>query len=101
MQALSNNLQVNLSYDQFSKTFQIIFDRPPPLKKKVARGNQKPFMNRQVRCAIMFSTKLLQEDWEKYRQQRNYCVKLRNKARKQYFSNFDPTYAGKSGFWNA
>ena len=38
---------------------------------------------------------------EKYRQQRNYWVKFRNEARKQYFSNLDPTYAGKSGFWDA
>ena len=43
----------------------------------------------------------LQEDWEKYRQQKNYCVKLRNEARKQYFSNLDPTYTGKNGLWDA
>ena len=73
------------------------------------RGNQKPFMNRQLRRAIMHRSRLhnvfnqtrLQEDWEIYRQQRNYCVKLRNEARKQYFSNLDPTHAGKNGFWDA
>ena len=106
MQALSKNPQVNFSYDQFANTFQNILDRHAPLKKKVIRGNQKPFMNRQLRRAIMLRFRLrnvfnqtrLQEDWEKYRQQRNYCVKLRNEARKQYFSNLDPTYTRKNGF---
>ena len=109
MQALSNNLQVNFSYNQFAKTFQNILDRHAPLKKKVIRGNQKPFKNRQLRRAIMRRSRLhnvfnqtrLQEDRKKYRQQRNYCVKLRNEARKQYFSNLDPTHAEKSGFWDA
>ena len=56
---------------------------------------------RRSRLRNVFNRTRLQEDWEKYRQQRNYCVKLRNEARKQYFNNLDPTYAGKNGFWDA
>ena len=58
MQALCNNPQVNFSYDQFAKTFQNTLDRHAPLKKKVIRGNQKPFMNRQLRHAIMRRSRL-------------------------------------------
>ena len=58
MQALSNNPQVNFSYDQFASTFQNILDRHAPLKKKVIRGNRKPFMNRQLRRAIMRRSRL-------------------------------------------
>ena len=108
MQALCKNPQVNFSYDQFAKTFQNILDRHALLKKKGIRGNQKPFMNRQLRRAIMRRSRLrnvfnqtrLKEDWDKYRKQRNYCVKLRNEARKQYLSNLDPTYGRKTGFWD-
>ena len=46
----------------------------------------------------MFSIK---QGCKKTRQQRNYCVKLINEARKQYCSDLDPTYAGKSDFWDA
>ena len=56
---------------------------------------------RRSRLRDVFNQTRLKEDWEKCKQQRNYCVKLRNEARKQYFSNLDLTYARKSGFWDA
>ena len=54
-----------------------------------------------TRLRYVFNQTRLKEDWKKYRQQRNYCVKLTDESRKQYFSNLGPTYAGKSGFCDA
>ena len=79
-------------------SFDNVLDKHAPLKKRLPRGNQKPFMNKILRKAIMHRSKLLNafnrtkelQDWEKYRKQRNYCVKLKNKAKKQYFSKLGP-----------
>ena len=36
-------------YDLFEKTFQQVLDNHAPYKTKIARGNDKPFMNKQLR----------------------------------------------------
>ena len=38
-------------------------------------------------------------DWDNYRKQRNYCVKLRNKARRDYFNNMQAADVNKNNFW--
>ena len=43
-------------------------------------------------------TKKLQ-DWEEYDKQRNYCVKLKNKAKKQYFSKLGLCNMNPNNFW--
>ena len=63
----------------------------------MARGKQKPFTNKTLGKAIMHRSKLLNafngtkklRDWEKYRKQRNYCVKLENKAESNILVNLD------------
>ena len=38
-------------------------------------------------------------DWDNHRKQRNYCVKLRNKARRDYFNNMQAANVNKNSFW--
>ena len=60
-------------------------------KKKYNRGNQMPFMNKHLSKATMdrtrFRNKFLKnrndENRKKYSKQRNYCVSLLRKTKKQ------------------
>ena len=64
-------------------------------------------MNKTLRKAIKHRSKLLNafnktkklQDWEKYRKQRNYCVKLKNKTEKHYFSKLGPCNMNRNNFW--
>ena len=66
-----------------------------PLKSRVIRGNQAPFMIKELSKAIMRRSQLKtmynktkqEADRNAYKKQRNLCVKLRKKAVKQYFVN--------------
>ena len=40
-------------YNSFTETFRKIVDRHAPLKKRKVRGNQAPFMTKELRKAIM------------------------------------------------
>ena len=70
-------------------------NRHAPQKKKYVRGNNKPFMNKTLSQAIMQRTKLrnkfLKDPTEhnkiSYTKQRNCCVSLLRKERKEYFAN--------------
>ena len=68
-----------------------------PSKKKYDRGNQMPFMNKDLSKAIMdrtrFRNKFLKnrndENRKKYSKQRNYCVSLLRKTKKQYYGDLN------------
>ena len=68
-----------------------------PSKKKCNSGNQMPFMNKDLSKAIMdrtrFRNKFLKnrndENRKKYSKQRNYCVSLLRKTKKQYYGDLN------------
>ena len=87
----------------------ILANRPDsPLKKKIIRGNQAPFVNRELRKAIYTRSRLRNKYWKnptsenelRYKQQRNKCVSLRKKSMKLYLnkSAADGIVTNKS-FW--
>ena len=65
-------------------------DKMEPIKQKYIRGNQSPFMNKDIRKAIMTRTRLrngfLKEPTPMnklaYKKQRNYCVSLMRENKK-------------------
>ena len=67
------------------------------LKQKYLRYNSTPFMNRTLRKAIITRSKLKRRcnldriiiNFENYKEQRNTCVNLLRKSKKQYFKNID------------
>ena len=74
-----------------------MLDRHAPIKKKKLRANNSPFMTKSLRKMIMnrsrcknayFKNKTV-DNWEKYRQLRNECLKLTRKTKKEYFHNLD------------
>ena len=48
----------NYMYSTSSDVFRSVLDRYAPLKRKIVRGNQRPFMKKQLSKAIMNRSKL-------------------------------------------
>ena len=100
----------NIDYDNFIKTFLTVLDKHAPIKKKYLRANHANFVTKQLRKAIMKRSKL-RNDFLKdrndasqsaYRKQRNLCVTLLWKAKKQYFSNLEPKLiTDNKKFWKS
>ena len=98
----------NLAYNFFVKTFLQVIDRHAPLKSETIRGNQAPFMTKELSKAIMTRSRLRNiynhnktaENWELFRRQRNLCVTLRRKSIRNYFAGISQRESVKSTtFW--
>ena len=82
-------------YQHFLNIFLDILNKHAPIKKKYIRANQSNFMTRKLSKAIMKRSKLrnrfLKEKSETSRKayniQRNYCVNLLRKSKREYFAN--------------
>ena len=87
----------NPSYSQFEKAFLTVLDNHVSLKKKHLRFNHSPFMTKALRKAIMtrsrlkniYNKKRSYDNWDKYKKQRNFCVKLLRKTKQDYFNKTD------------
>ena len=88
---------IDLNYDSFQTCFDKVLDQHAPVKKKYARANDGPFMNRTLRKAIMIRSRLKNkyyknrtvENWEAFRKQRNLCVKLFKTEKRNFYRNLD------------
>ena len=86
-------------YKHFEYIFMSVF-------MSVIRGNHKPHLNKELRKAIMFKSRLKNKanktksdvDISAYRKQRNYVVALNQKSKHNYFNNLDVSKRVKS-FW--
>ena len=75
------------AYDLLKQMFLTVVDRHAPLKKKLIRGTQAPFMNKELSKAIMHRSKLRNiynktkttQAWEAFKRQRNKRVSIRRK----------------------
>ena len=87
----------NSSFDEFFKMGRSTLDQHAPQKQKYTRGNHMSFMNKTLSKEIMKRTKLrnkfLKERADKskkrYTSQRNYCVLLLKKTKKNYYNSLD------------
>ena len=85
------------SFDIFLEEFKICLDKFAPLKEKKISFNKSIFMTKSLRKAIMLRSQLKkkfnnnksEENSKKYKQQRNYCVKLLRKTKMEYFQTLD------------
>ena len=76
--------------------------------KEALRGNNSPFMNRILSKEIMKRSRLRNKflkskseaDKKNYVKQRNYCVSLLRRTKKEYYGNLDPRkVADNRTFW--
>ena len=95
-------------YDDFETTFLKELNRHAPLKKKILRHNNNCFMTKELRKAIMLRSKLknifnknkINFSWQKYKHQRNLCLNLLRKTKKQYFAKLNvKDVADNKLFW--
>ena len=104
---LLNNPHVSYSYTQSSLTFESVLSIHVPIEQGKVRGTQMPFMTKALRRAIMRRSRLFsifteskkRSDWENFRKQQNYCVRLRNQVRKAHFNKLQNTDADNKKFW--
>ena len=84
-----------LDFELFHLAFKTALDRFAPLKQKVLRNNNQPFMTKTLRKAIMnrsksknkFNKQRNAKIWFDYKQQRNYCSNLLKESKTRHFNN--------------
>ena len=78
-------------------------------KQKVVRANQKPYVTKQLRKAIMHRSYLENKNYQyrtpeygrAYKRQNNYCNRLYKRERKIYYSNLNlKNITDNKKFWN-
>ena len=98
----------NMEYQDFLNIFIEILNKHVPMKQKYLRAKQGRFMTKDLHKAIMkrcrLRNKFLRDrtdiSREEYKKQRNFCVSLLKKAKKDHFSNFDiKSVADNKKFW--
>ena len=97
-----------MNYDNFKTIFMTVLDRHAPMKTKMVRGNNAPFMNKTLSKAFMYRSKLkntfnkkpTEENERLYKTQRNFCVNLLKKEKRNYYNNLDlKIFDDNKTFW--
>ena len=105
---LKLNSQTNLSYSTFQAVFLEILNKIAPVKVKVLCFNNNAFMTKSLRKAIMLRSKLKNNfkkqrsdgNWDNYKKQRNFCVKLLHQTKEKYFSDINvKSISDNKRFW--
>ena len=98
----------NISYDTFENLVLQTLGKMAPIKQKHIRGNQSPFMNKDIHKAIMTRMRLrnrflkesIQMNRLAYKTQRDYCVSLMRQSKKQYFGSLNVNHiTDNKNFW--
>ena len=85
------------SLDTFNTFFKTVTNKHAPMKKKIVRGNNAPFMNKSLSQNFMHRAKLKnklnknpsEDNKKSYKKHRNFCTNLLRREKKKYFSNLD------------
>ena len=85
------------TYSEFEETFLKILEKHAPSKQKVYRANDKPYMTKALRRAIMLRSSMKNKYMKfktpdlhrAYKKQKNFTNRLLKKERKRFFSNLD------------
>ena len=107
---LSQQTFVNNDYgfEHFCNITLKTLDKYAPRKEKHVRGNQMPFMTKDLSKNIMKRSQLRnkylknnnEEHRKLYAKQRNYCVSLLRKTKKAYYENLDERkFSDSKLFW--
>ena len=102
---LSNTKNV-CNYENFEMCLLSILNKHAPLKQKIIRGNDKPFISKTAQKEIFERSKLknkynktgLESDWANFKKQRNFVSALIKKEKKTFFANI-AVEPGDKKFW--
>ena len=89
--------ETEMTHDSFKETFLNLLNKHAPMKEKFIRGNNAPFMNKTLSKAFMQRAKLknrynknpTEVNHLHFKKQRNYCVNLLKRVKKEYYTNLD------------
>ena len=96
-------------YFHFEYTFLKVLELHAPMKQKVLRANDKPYMTKALRKAIMRRSSLkskylkckTDENFKAFKKHKNFTNRLAKKERAKYFANLDLNkYTDNIKFWN-
>ena len=84
-------------YFHFELTFLKVLENHAPMKKKILRANDKPYMTKVLRKTIMRRSELKSkylknksdESLKAFKKQKNYTNRLAKRERSKYFANLD------------
>ena len=98
----------NMEYQHFLNIFIEILNKHAPMKQKYLRANQGRFITKDLHKAIRKCSRLRNRflcnrtdiSREEYKKQRNLCVSLLKKAKKDHFANLDiKSVTDNKKFW--
>ena len=98
----------DLEFDLFKGVFNEAIQRHAPIKQRYVRENQAPFINKTINKEIMKRTRLRNKflntksdiDRKAYNKQRNLCVSLIWREKKNFFNNISTRdITGNKTFW--
>ena len=104
--AFDNNEILNC--EQFEETIMKTLNQHAPLKKKVLRANNAPYITKKLRKAIMkrsqlekiYLKNLTDKTLKLYKKQKNYVSRFYKKERKIFFDNLNPSIVtDNKAFW--
>ena len=87
----------------------MVLDKHASIKKKIVRGNETPFMTKELNKAIMNRSKLqnrytkcpFRKNFLVFKKQKNICKNLNKKIKRNYFSKITSNgVMGNKQFWN-
>ena len=89
--------KIDSNYDTFENTFTSVLDKHAPLKKKLLRANEKPYVTKNMRKAIMKRSELAtkyrrnptEDNLKAWKKHKNYCSNLYKSERKKYYEALD------------
>ena len=84
-------------FESFQFAFKVTLNQFAPLKQKLIRNNNQPFMTKAFRKAIMKRSKIQNkfhekrniENWSEYKRQRNLCSNLLKQSKKRHFNSLN------------
>ena len=98
----------NLNYSTFQAVLLEISNLITTVKVKVIGFNNSAYMTKSLRKAIMlrsslknnFNKKRCDKNWNNYKTQRNFCVKLVHQTKEKYFNNVNvKSVSDNKKFW--
>ena len=99
-----------LADEKFKQLYSEVAEKHAPLKQRVLRGNQAPFMTKDLSKQIMIWSRLRNkfnkhktvQNWNAYKAQRNKCVSVRRKTIKNHFTSLcSNTGIPNKKFWDS
>ena len=87
----------DISFEEYNALLLNLLDNHAPMKMKFIRGNDQPFITKELRKQHMIRTRLLnnyrscrtEDKLNAYKKQRNYCTNLLKYTKKCYYGNLN------------